>query len=362
MTTSNYLLFVGTWGDKKENISPENRDVLDIAETLQRKGYHPTLLLGESGVDHNRWAIDTPYLSQKIGRELSDTDSYYRNPKKLQEKVIKVDYVVCEKPNFITAFGLGELSTFRKNNSSDKPRDSFMQWGETLHIPELYTDKVSEYTLKNEYLLEQRQCLGMSTGPFEATGWLRVVLPDLLQKRNISLNFEYNSPFGEGGKIINLEKFILASSQIKGQTETVPLGLPVYYVDPVACNILNETMTPEQHLYHIDYHVNGTSYQDTTVLLVDPEMYAANKDTFEKIKKEMKVEMISVAEEERNRIPANFLILPDKKLLFAAGMPETKRRVESILGTDRVLQTKTTLDHLLRHKFGIRCFTNIIQW
>ncbi len=362
VTPTNYLLFVGTVRDDEDGISSENRDALDIARTLQRNGYNPTLLLGESGVDHNRWAVDAPYLSQMIGRELSDTDKYYKNPRKFLGKAIKADYVVCEKPNFITALRLTGLEHFRRNNPSDKPRDCFMQLGDVIHIPQLYTDKVSEWSLKNEHLLELRRSQGMSTGPFEATGWLGNGLPCLLQKRNASLHFKYNSPFGEGGKCINLENFILASSEIRKHTESVLLDLPIYYVDPVAGHLLGEIMTPEQHLYHIDYHVNGLIHQGLPLLLVDPLMYAANKDTFTKIEQEQKAETVLVAEEERNRIPTNFLVLPDKKLLFAAGTPKTRRTIESAIGAGNIIETKRPLDHILSHKFGIRCFTNIISW
>ncbi len=353
MAAANYLLFLGTTiDDEEENMSPENRDVLDIVQTLQQGGYNPILLMGETEVDHHRWSIDAPYLWQKIGGELPD----YYGPQQFHEESIKVDYVVCDKVSCFLASMRGDSRVNKPNHPSDRPRDCFMQWGNTVHIPELYTDEVSEHL---QEFLRRRE---LPSGPYRATGWLNRRFLELLQERNVTLDFRYNSPFGEGGKGINLERFALVSSQIRPQTEIVPVDMPCYYLDPVSCYILGETMSPQQHLGHIDYHVNGVIYQDTPLLLVDPEMYTANKDVFERIKKERKAEIIYVAEEERNRIPANFLVLPDQKLLLAGGIPKTKRRIEQIVGAENILETERPLDYLLSHKFGIRCFTNMIKW
>lgn len=98
------------------------------------------------------------------------------------------------------------------------------------------------------------------------------------------------------------------------------------------------------------------------MLIVDPEFYAINKDILEQIRSEQIVEFIYVPNEERARVPANFLVLPDNKILMGAGTPETNKNLASIIGEGKIITTANPIDHLLADGFGIRCITNLINY
>jgi hypothetical protein len=183
----------------------------------------------------------------------------------------------------------------------------------------------------------------------------------------VPLRFVLNSPFGEGGRIVDLGSFIITSSALRGlvRPDLELGGLGKRNVCTVDSTQLSEDVHGKigtNSKTHIDYFINGFVNRGAPVLLVDPELYEVNSSKLEKLKDEHAAEFIMVDDGERARVPANFLVLPDGRILMAAGTPKTQRRLEEVIGAEMVIATERPIDALLSRGYGLRCFTNVITW
>ncbi len=113
-------------------------------------------------------------------------------------------------------------------------------------------------------------------------------------------------------------------------------------------------------LFKTLYYINGFSCDGTTILVVDPEFLRHNQKFLRSIQRVYGAEVVPVDVRERHKVPANFLALPDGKVLFAADTPRTQRRLETVIGAGKILTTRGPVNDLLQNGYGIRCFTNVV--
>ncbi|MBI2669172.1 hypothetical protein HYX14_05000 [Candidatus Woesearchaeota archaeon] len=186
----------------------------------------------------------------------------------------------------------------------------------------------------------------------------------------------YSSPWGEGGCWVDFGQFILASTKLQ---ERLGLktndfewdGTPVYFVSPIGqertvryrgsnpllkgfswAEDLNDT------LGHIDYHVGGLNLSaNETMAVVDPAFYHANREIFKTIEKRYGITLVKIPKEETNACPANFLVLPDHRILMTEDASKTRESMERIINSS-ILTVKARA--LLDEGFGPRCATNIL--
>jgi len=184
-------------------------------------------------------------------------------------------------------------------------------------------------------------------------------------KKGGNLELEVDSPFGEGGRVIEFSDFTLASNTIKKELEERNQleDKKIYFLDPDPVkDVIGEKIKTTNVRSHIDYYVNGIESGGRIVILTDPDFYTANEDIFNQMKCEQEIEIVRVDEQERSRVPTNFLSLPNGKILMAAGTPITQESLEKRVGSDKIITTKNPVDNLLEKGYGVRCFTNLLTW
>lgn len=326
LTKDNYAVIIGSSADDapahiedESPLSPVNSEIFDIVSTLRKQEYHTLVFLTTQGY----------------------RDIWWYTASTLRNMVIKIDSAVLD----VTQSSILGSSGYR--GLAFLPRDSFVQSDDDLYLNRgILKDYRKGYTNYN-----------LPTGMYR-------LLERFFNEETKNIKV---SPWGEGGRWIEFNGFIIASSSLKKT-----LGVkrqdyrfrnkPVFFLEPVAVTIGSELILPHEYRWHIDYGVNGLDLPDNSPLIViDPLMFENNKRQFSRLEKIFKAESVIIDPSETNRIPANFLSLPDGRLLSSPDAPQTLARIEAIIGRQNVSVTQKPLLHLREERYGIRCITNLLS-
>jgi hypothetical protein len=322
-------------------LSQVNQDILEIVKVLCENGYKvKTLCKGVSDF-FGGWIALSPVFSEK-SRELGAVNEYVTVP-----------------DSFSLSLGPGGNPVFNwLNNASEKPRDAFVQVGKKIYLNNDYypfnIDKKTHkgYTARMEWLIapENPSSSHMSRSSYDK----------FISKLESVLE---PSPLGEGGKTIVFRDFILASDAIRKKIKpsTEEFGSEIYFLRPISAGDKKDIIS-ENKRQHIDYHVNGVDLAGHSVILADPSFYKMNSDVFEELQRKHPVKLVFVDESETQSVPANFLVLPDGKVLMPAGAKKTQKTLEEEIGSENVLVTRKRLPHLLKSGYGVRCISNTLAY
>jgi len=138
-------------------------------------------------------------------------------------------------------------------------------------------------------------------------------------------------------------------------------GSEIYFLRPISTENKEGEISVNKR-QHIDYHINGMDLKDHSLILVDPSLYKKNLDVFEEIQRKHPVKLVFVDESETQSVPANFLVLPDGKILMSAETKKTQKTLEKEIGSENILVTQKSLPRLLNCGYGIRCITNTLEY
>lgn len=293
--------------------------------------------------------------------------------------------------------GAGDNPVFNwLHNASERPRDSFLQLGEIVYLNPNHYPKKSILKKDHKGFISRLRWL-MPAG-LEQVIEVKKEYAKYVNQRSRGLDYKNEeewekyleecrrickregvverkvdeeissvlklSHFGESGRVVVFDEFIIASDEIKRKLKVSEgyrfQGKRVYFVKPITAYIGDKKASPKDFGFHIDYHVNGLTLNDHVFIYLDPDFYSKNRAVFRMIEREQKAEFDFVPKTEQNLIPANFLVIPDGKILIAGGAPGTQERLELRLGENNVLTTNKPLPNLLKEGYGIRCITNVI--
>ncbi len=230
-----HLIIIGTCADRGGKLSPENREVLDIATTLHKAGYSTTLIfssyyLFQDGLEIPEFPAEN--LAYAVG-----IDPHFFSGKK--GKITPLPHLVYDAGGFEEWAGL----SFQEVRVNDHPRDSFSQYGRTLHVP--------SYALRRPFSFR-----GGKKRERIARERLHSSLLSFLDTRRPSLQLKLDSPFGEGGRCVDVGDFLLASMALRGSSQDNAYALegkPVYFVETLSKVQHKKIISLANVREHIDY-------------------------------------------------------------------------------------------------------------
>lgn len=164
------------------------------------------------------------------------------------------------------------------------------------------------------------------------------------------------SVLGIGGKVVNGRNFVLVHEPLMTNRLTKPYldrlrekGWKVYGLP-----------TPSGKAGLVDAHIDldvgvAPAAGGRHVMVASKDYLSANRERLEKIALETNSRIVEVPAEEKRLFPANFLVLPDGKVLMTGGAPKTKAAMER-----HGVRVFTTIPLTQATKFGggLRCLTN----
>ena len=175
------------------------------------------------------------------------------------------------------------------------------------------------------------------------------------------------SELGEGGRVVVGNGIALVSDVLKDTKELKELEKRVdkiYFLPSIklklemklspTIDMLDEDVYREHS--HIDLAVGLVRGRNgEKVMIVDPNYYKDNKELLKRIARETGHRIIKIAKSEAHLRPANFLVLPDGKILMNKA-PKLKRQLEKH-GVDVIMMDRPLKEHIKFTAGGIRCST-----
>lgn len=328
-------------------LSLYNEEVLDIARTLQLAGYSPCIVYGMRDLGEYAYVPLCPELIQEA-KELGIPSNG-----SVERSIM----------GLVKQRGLISLSQW--------PRDFFVQEGGKLYVNSLTLRNprrsVHYATRKGHGNLYENGVITLFNIIEKIVRTEQISPETPLEKEMIESIFD-SRMWAEGGRWLSFNDFIIVSHVLQryvpstlDQSNPALSRKSVYFVKPTTVRIGDQQLSPSQFRYHIDYQINGLDTIECPLVLVDPDFYQMNQSVLQQIARNHGVRYVFVAEEERHVIPANFLVLPDRKIVMSPDTPRTKGRLEERIGEENVLTTEKPLKELLRARYGIRCMTNSIS-
>lgn len=365
-------------GSDGYKVSLFNQDVLEVTDALKKSGYETKALCKGEYEEDFGWFPWSPAFLERA-------------------KSLGADIEYISVPGGIgLMLGVGENPVFNwLHNTSERPRDAFVQLNGKIYLnPDYYPKKSVSKRDHRGFISRMRWLVPGEVRKIEKIkkeeNELRDIPPDYKDKDKwnqyineckeiwrkkekiekdadkLLTSILQVSPFGEGGRVIAFNDFIIASDviqrKIKSSRSYRFQGRPVYFVKPIQARIGDVQVSPEDFRFHIDYHVNGLDLDGHAFLYVDPDFYEKNRGVFRRLEREQSVNISCVPKREQHLVPANFLVIPDRRILLPAGMPQSYRSLEQKLGSENVLATKKPLPNLLKEGYGVRCITNVVYY